>query len=65
MRYLTSAFRTRWDTDVDKYPILPGGLYTGGRPGADRVVFDNAGDYCTYVPAFMVFVWLLKFFFLF
>ncbi|KAK0220981.1 guanyl-specific ribonuclease C2 [Armillaria nabsnona] len=31
----------------NEYPILPGGLYTGRRPGADRVVFDNAGDYCT------------------
>ncbi|KAK0484725.1 guanyl-specific ribonuclease C2 [Armillaria novae-zelandiae] len=31
----------------NEYPILPGGLYTSGPPGADRVVFNNAGDYCT------------------
>ncbi|KAK0498810.1 guanyl-specific ribonuclease C2 [Armillaria luteobubalina] len=31
----------------NEFPILPSGLYTGGSPGADRVVFDNSGAYCT------------------
>ncbi|KAK0223871.1 hypothetical protein IW262DRAFT_1295556 [Armillaria fumosa] len=30
---------------IDEYPILPGDLYASGRPGADRVVFNNSGDY--------------------
>ncbi|KAK0205383.1 guanyl-specific ribonuclease C2 [Desarmillaria ectypa] len=30
----------------NEFPIHYNGLYTGGSPGADRVVFDNAGNYC-------------------
>ncbi|KAK0469096.1 guanyl-specific ribonuclease C2 [Desarmillaria tabescens] len=33
-------------TVFNEYPILTSGLYNGGSPGADRVVFDNAGNYC-------------------
>ncbi|KAK0194448.1 guanyl-specific ribonuclease C2 [Armillaria mellea] len=29
-----------------EFPIRPSGSYTGGSPGADRVVFDNSGTYC-------------------
>ncbi|KAJ7649020.1 guanyl-specific ribonuclease C2 [Mycena polygramma] len=33
-----------------EYPILAGGkTYTGGSPGADRVIFNTAGTYCAVV----------------
>ncbi|KAJ7919659.1 guanyl-specific ribonuclease C2 [Mycena leptocephala] len=33
-----------------EYPILSGGkTYTGGSPGADRVVFNTAGTYCAVI----------------
>ncbi|KAK7038378.1 guanyl-specific ribonuclease C2 [Favolaschia claudopus] len=33
-----------------EYPILSGGrTYTGGSPGADRVVFNTGGTYCAVV----------------
>ncbi|KAJ7615894.1 guanyl-specific ribonuclease C2, partial [Roridomyces roridus] len=33
-----------------EYPILAGGkTYTGGSPGADRVVFNTAGTYCAVI----------------
>ncbi|KAJ7305452.1 guanyl-specific ribonuclease C2 [Mycena albidolilacea] len=33
-----------------EYPILPGGVaYSGGSPGADRVVFTTSGTYCAVV----------------
>ncbi|KAJ6537733.1 guanyl-specific ribonuclease C2 [Mycena capillaripes] len=33
-----------------EYPILSGGrTYTGGSPGADRVIFNTAGTYCAVV----------------
>jgi hypothetical protein len=39
-----SPLTTRCTT---QYPILSGGkTYTGGSPGADRVVFNTAGTYC-------------------
>ncbi|KAJ7794030.1 Ribonuclease/ribotoxin [Mycena olivaceomarginata] len=33
-----------------EYPILPGGVaYSGGSPGADRVVFTTSGTYCVVI----------------
>ncbi|KAJ7080205.1 guanyl-specific ribonuclease C2 [Mycena belliarum] len=33
-----------------EYPILAGGkAYSGGSPGADRVIFNTAGTYCAVV----------------
>ncbi|KAK0435219.1 Ribonuclease/ribotoxin, partial [Armillaria borealis] len=29
-----------------EFPILTRGLYNGGSPGADRVIFDHNGHYC-------------------
>ncbi|KAF8349719.1 Ribonuclease/ribotoxin, partial [Amanita rubescens] len=30
-----------------EYPILADGdLYSGGSPGADRVIYDNDGNFC-------------------
>lgn len=30
-----------------EYPILDDGdLYSGGDPGADRVIYDNDGNFC-------------------
>ncbi|KAK7038382.1 Ribonuclease/ribotoxin [Favolaschia claudopus] len=37
-------------TSFMEYPILSGGAtYTGGSPGADRVVFNTAGTYCAVI----------------
>ena len=33
-----------------QWPILKSGTYSGGSPGADRVVFSDNGIYCAYVP---------------
>ncbi|EIN12043.1 guanyl-specific ribonuclease T1 precursor [Punctularia strigosozonata HHB-11173 SS5] len=30
----------------EEFPILTSGVYTGGSPGADRVIFDTSGTYC-------------------
>jgi hypothetical protein len=36
--------------DQPQFPILSGGsLYTGGSPGADRIIFNTSGAYCAYV----------------
>ncbi|KZV73220.1 Ribonuclease/ribotoxin [Peniophora sp. CONT] len=32
-----------------EYPILKSGAYSGGSPGADRVVFNTAGTYCAVI----------------
>jgi hypothetical protein len=32
-----------------QFPIQSGSVYTGGSPGADRVVFNGSGTYCAYV----------------
>ncbi|KZV68482.1 guanyl-specific ribonuclease T1 precursor [Peniophora sp. CONT] len=32
-----------------EYPILKSGLYSGGSPGADRVIFNTGGTYCAVV----------------
>ncbi|EIN12042.1 guanyl-specific ribonuclease C2 [Punctularia strigosozonata HHB-11173 SS5] len=32
-----------------EFPILESGSYTGGSPGADRVVFNTAGTYCAVI----------------
>ncbi|KAL9716555.1 hypothetical protein Ac2012v2_001003 [Leucoagaricus gongylophorus] len=29
-----------------EYPIISGSVYTGGAPGADRVIYDNNGSFC-------------------
>lgn len=29
-----------------EYPIKAGSVYTGGSPGANRVIFDESGDFC-------------------
>lgn len=29
-----------------EYPIVSGSIYTGGSPGADRVIYDNNGSFC-------------------
>jgi len=29
-----------------EYPLEEGRVYTGGSPGADRVIYDDAGDFC-------------------
>jgi hypothetical protein len=29
----------------EEFPILENGVYTGGSPGADRVVFNTNGEY--------------------
>ena len=35
------------ESDYNEFPILSSGsLYTGGSPGADRVVFSDNGVYC-------------------
>ncbi|KAK0223954.1 Ribonuclease/ribotoxin [Armillaria fumosa] len=31
------------------FPILTGGIYNGGNPYADRVVFDSRGNYCAVI----------------
>ncbi|KAJ7052117.1 guanyl-specific ribonuclease C2 [Mycena amicta] len=32
-----------------EWPIIEGGTYSGGSPGADRVVFNTAGTYCAVI----------------
>ncbi|KAF8920840.1 Ribonuclease/ribotoxin [Mucidula mucida] len=32
-----------------EYPILSSGTYSGGSPGADRVIFSSRGTYCAVV----------------
>ncbi|KAF5361306.1 hypothetical protein D9758_010289 [Tetrapyrgos nigripes] len=34
------------ETQFSEWPILPAGPYTGGDPGADRVIFSDNGVYC-------------------
>jgi hypothetical protein len=29
-----------------EFPLVAGGVYSGGNPGADRVVYDLSGDFC-------------------
>ncbi|KAI0801035.1 ribonuclease T1 [Fomes fomentarius] len=29
-----------------EYPLKHNGIYTGGSPGADRVIYDTDGDFC-------------------
>ncbi|KAI6008349.1 ribonuclease T1 [Pisolithus orientalis] len=29
-----------------EYPLEQGYVYTGGSPGADRVIYDSSGDFC-------------------
>ncbi|KAF9787326.1 ribonuclease T1 [Thelephora terrestris] len=29
-----------------EFPLVAGGVYTGGNPGLDRVVYDLSGDFC-------------------
>ncbi|KAK7694995.1 hypothetical protein QCA50_002183 [Cerrena zonata] len=29
-----------------EYPIKSGSVYTGGSPGANRVIYDEDGDFC-------------------
>ncbi|TFK36891.1 ribonuclease T1 [Crucibulum laeve] len=29
-----------------EFPILSGSTYNGGSPGADRVIYDQRGDFC-------------------
>ncbi|THU91375.1 Ribonuclease/ribotoxin [Dendrothele bispora CBS 962.96] len=37
------------ETDFNEFPILKSGAYTGGSPGADRVVFSDNGVYCAVI----------------
>ncbi|KAL1703256.1 Ribonuclease/ribotoxin [Schizophyllum commune] len=38
------------ESDYNEFPILSSGsLYTGGSPGADRVVFSDNGVYCAVI----------------
>ncbi|EKM61287.1 uncharacterized protein PHACADRAFT_82524, partial [Phanerochaete carnosa HHB-10118-sp] len=32
--------------ELFEYPLETGDAYTGGSPGADRVIYDQDGDYC-------------------
>ncbi|KAF9261684.1 Ribonuclease/ribotoxin [Marasmius fiardii PR-910] len=36
-------------TLFNEFPILRSGAYTGGDPGADRVVFSDDGVYCAVI----------------
>ncbi|KAI6136481.1 Ribonuclease/ribotoxin, partial [Pisolithus sp. B1] len=29
-----------------EYPLEQGYVYTGGSPGADRVIYDSSGNFC-------------------
>lgn len=37
------------ESDYNEFPILPSGLYDGGSPDTDRVVFSDNGVYCAVV----------------
>ncbi|THU89133.1 Ribonuclease/ribotoxin [Dendrothele bispora CBS 962.96] len=37
------------ETQFNEWPILVSGPYTGGSPGADRVVFSDNGIYCAVI----------------
>ncbi|PBK84620.1 ribonuclease-domain-containing protein [Armillaria gallica] len=37
------------ESAFNEFPILKSGLYSGGSPGADRVVFSDNGVYCAVV----------------
>jgi len=32
-----------------EYPLEKGHAYTGGSPGADRVIYDDSGDFCACI----------------
>ncbi|KAH7930530.1 ribonuclease T1 [Leucogyrophana mollusca] len=35
--------------DFYEYPLEAGDTYTGGSPGADRVIYDEGGDFCACI----------------
>ncbi|KAK0498782.1 guanyl-specific ribonuclease C2 [Armillaria luteobubalina] len=37
------------ESAYNEFPILESGLYNGGSPGADRVVFSDNGVYCAVI----------------
>lgn len=32
--------------ELFEFPLEHGHVYTGGSPGADRVIYDDSGDFC-------------------
>lgn len=43
-----------------EFPILTSGVYNGGSPGADRVIYDNSGRFCGESGLISLFPHVLK-----
>ena len=42
----TQGFSFNCQSPYYEFPLEEGDVYNGGSPGADRVIYDEGGDFC-------------------